>query len=96
MGHFKTADATVSAHNAVAVTKSDTTHFQTTRALYIGTGGNVSVIMTDVGLSSSADGTAAQAADVIFTNVADGTILPIQVNRVLSTGTTASDILALY
>jgi hypothetical protein len=96
MSAYRHANNTVAAHNAVAVTPSDTTHFPSTRAIYVGVTGNISVIMTDIDLSATADATAAQAADVIFLNVSAGTVLPIQVNRILSTGTTSTNILALY
>ena len=86
VGVYRTSNATVSAHNAVAVTLSDSTDLPCTRALYVGTGGNVAVMMGD-GNNPSA---------VTFSNVGTGVILPIQVVRVMSTNTTASNILALY
>lgn len=52
------------------------------RALYIGTGGNVRL--------TGAGGTTAT-----FFNLADGSILPVRVARVLATDTTASNIVAL-
>lgn len=82
-GFFKTADATVSAAHAAAVTASDATVIPVTRALYVGTGGNLVVRM------------AKSQVNVTFTNVAAG-IFPIQVDMVLSTSTTASNIVALY
>lgn len=83
-GAFRTANATVSAHGAADVTLSDTAEIPMTRALYVGTGGSIKVTMVD-----------GQA--VTFTNVPSGSILPIQVIKVWSTGTTsASAILALY
>lgn len=72
------------ARGAVAVTPSDATVLDTTRALYVGTGGNVAVYM------------AGKTTSVVFPNVQDGSILPIRVDRVLSTSTTASNIVALY
>ena len=80
---YRTADATVSAFNAVAVTLSDSTVLAPTRALYVGTGGNLKVTM-------------AYGAEVTFTNVQSGSILPIQVTKVWSTGTAASAVIALY
>lgn len=56
---------------------------EATRGLYIGTGGDVAVIPRDGGSVKT------------FKNVPDGTILPMSVIKV-ATGTTASDILALY
>ena len=85
-GVYRTANATVSAHGAVEVTPSDTAILPCTRALYVGTSGNISVLMGD-GQNSSA---------VVFYNVNAGMILPIQVERVYATATTASNIIALY
>jgi hypothetical protein len=84
-GTYRTADATVSAHRAAVVTYNDTGLIENTRALYIGANGNVAVRMTS-------------GTTVTFQGVVAGTILPIQVNRVLTTGTTvtAGAILALY
>lgn len=82
-GAYRTADATVSAHSAVAVTPSDSTVLPTTRALYIGTAGNVAVVMAD------------DQNSVTFVAVMAGSILPVQVTKVLATGTTASNIVAM-
>ncbi len=72
------------ADNAVAVTPSDGADLtNTSRALFIGTSGNITVYMKD------------QSTAVLFTNVPVG-VLPIRVDRVLSTGTTASGIVALW
>lgn len=81
MSAFRTADATVAAHGAVAVTKSDATVIPITRSLYIGTSGNVKV--------RTADGQT-------VTFVGAFGILPVQVDMVYSTDTTAADMLALY
>jgi hypothetical protein len=82
---YLSADATVSAHRASAVTTSDSVIYaQPTRALYIGGAGNITVDMADGGTS------------VLFVAVQGGTILPIQVTRIYSTGTTASNMVALY
>ena len=69
------------AQNGAAVTVSDTTVFQP-GVLYVGTGGTV-VVKTREG------------TDLTFTNVADGSFLPIVVTMVYATNTTASDILIL-
>jgi len=72
-----------------SITASDTENFQYETqnnrgaVLFVGTGGDLRV------LTSSGD-------DVVFKNVADGSFLPVQVVRVFSTNTTASDILALW
>ena len=51
--------------------------------LYVGTGGNLRV------LTAGGD-------DVVFIGVGDGTFLPVNVVRVFSTNTGASNILALF
>ena len=51
--------------------------------LYVGTGGDLAVIT-------------AGGDSVVFTNVQGGSFIPVQVNRVLVTGTNASNILALW
>lgn len=51
--------------------------------LYIGTGGNLRVIT-------------ASGQDVTFANVLGGTFLPVQVLKVFSTGTSASNFVALW
>jgi len=82
MGKHLSANATVSAHGAVAITLSDTVVIPTTRAIYVGTSGNIRV--------QTADG-----QDVTFANVPVG-VFPLQVEKVYSTSTTASDLIALY
>jgi hypothetical protein len=71
------------ADDAVAITPSDSTYFATARGLYVGVGGNVVVITPgDVAIT--------------FKNVVSGAILPVMCQRVNSTNTTATDIVALY
>ena len=82
-GKYTSANATVSAHSAAAVTPSDTTILPTTRALFIGTTGNVAAVMAE------------DENTLTFSNVPVG-ILPIQVTKVMSTNTTASNIVALW
>lgn len=77
------ADDTVSARRVVTATPNDATVLKTTRALYIGGAGNVAVSMVDGG-------------DAVFVGLAAGSLLPVQVVKVLATGTTATDILAIY
>jgi len=78
----------------VAVTPSDTTEIAANGGLYVGTGGNVAVhTIRDAELK--VEGKIASITSLVFKNVASGQVLPIQVARVLSTGTTASDIIAL-
>jgi hypothetical protein len=67
---------------AVAVTTSDATVIPKTRGVYVGGTGNMVVRM---------DG-----ASVTFSGIPAGTTLPIEVDQVLATSTTATLILALY
>ena len=78
------ADHTAPAKGAFVVAPNDTLDLPgCNRALYVGTKGDVHVIMCD-------------GTDVTFYNVQVGSVLPIRVTRVYNTGTTASNILALY
>lgn len=81
---YMTADSTRPAHRMSAVTPSNVTVLEVTRGLYVGTGGSILVTPVDGDTTVS------------FKNVADGTILPLQVTKVWNTGTTATDIVALY
>lgn len=71
------------ADNAVAVTPNDSLDLPAApcRALYIGASGNVSVVIG--------------GNTVTFAGVPSG-VLPIRASRVRSTGTTATNIVALY
>lgn len=72
------------ASSAAGVTPDDATDLSdVSRALYIGGTGDVAVTM------KSGDA-------VTFKNVIGGTVLAIRVSRVLSTGTTATDIVAMH
>ena len=69
--------------DAIAVTPSDSTDLvNVSRALWIGSAGNVSVVMLS-------------GATATFTGVPAGSLLPIRVSRVRATLTTAGNILAL-
>lgn len=65
------------------VTPSDSTTLATYRSLYVGTGGNVTILNKT-------------GQTVLFTNVGPGSILPVLGTKVLATGTTASNIVALH
>ena len=66
-----------------AVTASDTTAFaQATRAIYVGTGGSLSVELI-------------WGQTIVLQNVASGTMLPLRARKVLA-ATTASSIVGLY
>jgi hypothetical protein len=82
-GGFKHGPQQMQAEDAVAVTPDDTDTIAITSGLYVGSDGNVNVTM-------------ASGNDVIFTGVLAGSILPIRVIKVLSTSTTATNIIALY
>jgi hypothetical protein len=75
------AGMTDPAQGAFAVTPSDSTVIQA-RALYVGVAGDVAVV------------TEGRDASVVFKAAPVG-ILPVQVTKVLSTGTTATNILGL-
>ena len=73
------------AHNAAAVTPADGADLaNATTALFVGGAGAVKVDMVG--------GTTA----VTLTGVLAGSVLPLRVSRVYSTGTTATNIVALY
>jgi hypothetical protein len=69
--------------SAVAVTPSDSTVFNQTRGLFVGGAGNVAVTM--------ADGTT-----ITFNGLAVGVVHLLSVKQVKATGTTATNIVALY
>ena len=71
------------ADEAEAITKSDTTVIEATRGLYIGSVGDVAVRMKR------------SQNSITFVGVQTGTMLPIVVDKVLSTGTSASSIVAV-
>lgn len=73
-------------YNALPLTKSDTTAFAPTRALYVGGAGDVTVQM----------GNGVAATPVTFKAVPAGTTIPIGATQLLSTGTTATNCMALY
>lgn len=72
------------AKSAAAITASDVTNLtDITRAVYVGGAGNIAAVM-------------ATGEVITFTAVPAGTILPIRVSRINSTGTTATSMVALY
>lgn len=80
MAAHRTRD--VGAYKALSVTPSDATILEVTRSLYVGVTGDLAV--------HTADG-----QTITFKNAAVG-YHPLQVDQVMSTGTTASQIIALY
>ena len=85
MGFIPTNKVTQQAIKAVEVDvdSSDVTLAIPGAVLYIGTGGDVKV-------------TTISGDDVTFKNLANGSVLAVQVKKVFSTGTDADDIVALY
>lgn len=68
----------------IAITPHDTnTLASTSRALFVGTGGTTLTVTMSGG------------GDLVFTNVPDGTLLPIRVTKVKATGTDATGIVSL-
>lgn len=67
-------------NNHADVTASDVTVFDQESGIYVGTGGDIAIV--SIGSSTA----------VTYHNVPSGTFLPIAAKQVLSTGTTASDI----
>lgn len=66
-----------------SVTPDDNTDFpKKTRAIYVGTTGDLAVVM-------------ANGNTITFTDIAAGVFHPLQVIRVLSTGTTATGIIGM-
>ena len=72
------------ATRAVSIVASDTDELEyVTRAIYIGGDGDVKVVTSD-------------GDTVIFQGLLAGTLLPIRVRQVYSTGTTATNMIALW
>ena len=72
------------AERAFAITGNDSTDLTVTpRAIYVGGAGNVKV--TTLGGDT-----------VTFNGAVAGTIIPVRVTRVFSTGTTATNLIGLY
>ncbi|MFZ0547822.1 MAG: hypothetical protein WAM60_20420 [Candidatus Promineifilaceae bacterium] len=70
------------AAEAEAVTPSDSANIDPTRGIYVGTSGDLRVMMLNGDI-------------VTFSSLAAGIVHPLQVVRVYSTSTTASEIVAL-
>lgn len=68
--------------DGASVTPMDGTA-QNYNALYVGSGGSLAVTLRD------------SSASVTFVNVGDGEFLPLRVKYILSTGTTATNIIGL-
>jgi len=68
---------------ATTFTNSDTNYLETPSVIYVGGAGNVKV-------------TTAQGDDTTFVGLQAGQVIPVQVIRVWSTGTTATSLLRVY
>ena len=79
--------------NAIAITPSDSANIDffggagPTRALYVGSGGDISVEMFN---------NPAGKQPVVFIAVLTGTILPVAITRVNATLTTATSLVAIW
>ncbi len=72
------------AREAMSVTPNDAVDItHTSRAIYVGVSGDITVHMAD------------ETTAVVFKSVPAG-ILPVRVDRILATGTSASDLVALW
>lgn len=69
--------------SAVAVTPNDSTVISATKGLYLGATGDAVVIMAD-------------GNDATFKNLSGGIVHPLSVTKVKATGTTATNIIAVY
>ena len=81
-----------SSRTAAAVVPHDVNVIPATRKLYIGTVGDVKVVLQDNIDSGIGD----VEEPVTFVAVPAGTILPVRAVKVLATGTTATNIVAMY
>lgn len=68
---------------ATTITTSDTTNLPTPSVIYVGGAGAVKV-------------TTAQGDDVTFSGLQAGTVIPVQVIRVWTSGLTATNLLRIY
>tara|TARA_R100001463_G_scaffold1991_1_gene8571 strand:+ start:1200 stop:1466 length:267 start_codon:yes stop_codon:yes gene_type:complete len=81
------------ARRAAAVTPSDTATIPSISAAD-GTGNNGCVLY--VGVAGDVKVTTAGGDDVTFTGILAGSFIPVQVVKVFATGTTATNIVALW
>jgi hypothetical protein len=77
------------AQDASTLTASDSGSLNPTRALWVGQAGDVAVQM-------AADTKGTGGTSVTIKGVAQGSLLPLSVVKVKATGTTASDVVALW
>lgn len=72
---------------AQIVTKNDTVDNVNNCPVYVGNGGNIAVLLSAMGVNDD---------PIIFKNVPSGSILPLSIRRVMSTDTTATDMVQIY
>jgi hypothetical protein len=84
------SSANYSASKGVVITPANNTEIPTTRGVYVGGTGDLTVKFADNGDPTVAGGT------VLISAIPAGTTLPIQVNCINATATTATLIVALY
>lgn len=82
---YRSADATVSGHRFAAITPSDTVDIEVTRGVYVGVTGNVVLI--------GAENADAETVTMVAAAVGEH---PWQVRRILASGTTAANLIAIY
>ena len=78
------AVGTGASDTSLAITPSDTLPQPIGRALYVGGAGNITGRL------------ASDTVDTVFSNVAAGTLLPLQFKLIKATGTTATLMVALF
>lgn len=87
---FQSAFSSVSdpGTRATTIVPSDTTDLaDVPKGVYVGTGGDITMI--GVGAPAAAPG-------VVWKNVPSGALIPFRPRRILATGTTAADMLAVH
>lgn len=67
----------------VDVSSADQDLDRIARAIFIGTGGNLSLVTLE-------------GNEITFVNIQDGFVLPCQTRKILNSGTTAANIIALF
>jgi hypothetical protein len=72
--------------DAAAVTPSDASDLPTPSVIYVGNYGTTGAVKV----------TTAQGTDVTFLGVPAGFVIPVQVRRVWSTGTTATNLIRIF
>ena len=82
--NYPASSSSQPAGNALAVTPADSDMTEISRAVYVGSNGNLTVKM------------AGSENIVTFTSVPAGSLLPIRVIQIRSTATTSINIVALY